>query len=256
MLKRILILKFLVAGIVTQVAAQHNLTMYNMHTLPQRIQTNPAQISDSRLFISMPGLASIHMLYGNDAFKIKNLATVDDSNRLVIHPLTFYNSLNKNNSISLDANYDLVYAGFKIRKNFFTICEGVKIKTRASFPKDFFGLFIIGNAGENLGRDLNFNFGFDVMAYNDISASWSRAFKKDKLRLGVKASYLNGLLNINTERSDIIFNTHPDDFHYTVKTNFKVNTSGILDTINENIGSDFGVTLPEILGGQTDVNFN
>ena len=86
MLKRIITLQIIVLSFTLSVNAQHNLTMYNMHTLPQRIQVNPASIPDSRLFISMPGLASIHMLYGNDGFKIKNLVSVDDSNRLVVHP--------------------------------------------------------------------------------------------------------------------------------------------------------------------------
>jgi hypothetical protein len=211
---------------------QNNLTMYNMHTLPQRIEINPAQISDSRFYISMPGFASVHILYGNSGFKLRELASVNDSNHLVIHPLKFYNSLNKNNTIGVNSQFELFNIGIKIRKSFLTLSVSERIKSQFSFPKDIIGLFVIGNAGENLGKDLNFNFGFDVMAYNDICASYSRSFLKDKLRLGAKASYLNGILNVNTERSDIIFNTHAEDFHYTVRTDFKINTSSILDTIN------------------------
>lgn len=238
MIKRIVIFNLAIVGLVSMVSGQHNLTMYNMHTLPQRIQVNPSAVPDSRFFISMPGLASVHFLYGNDGFKLKNVVTVDDSNRLVIHPMSFYNSLNKNNIISLNTDYDIINFGFKLRKSYITMSLGEKIKNQVSFPKDFFGLFIVGNAGDNLGRDMNFNFGFDVMAYNDISATYSRAFLKDKLRLGVKGSYLNGILNINTERSDLIFNTNADDFHYTVRTDIKVNTSSIMDTLNGNFKAD------------------
>ena len=212
---------------------QLNLTMTNMHTLPQRIHLNPAQVSDSRLFISMPGLASIHVLYNNTGFKIKELISVDDSNRLNIHPMSFYNSLNKTNRINLEADWDLIYFGFKLRKSNFTVCLSEKMKSQFSFPKDFFGLLLIGNAGQNLGQDLNFNFGYDLMAYNDISATYSRMFLKDKLRLGIKGAYLNGLLNVNTERSDLIFNTNSEDFHYTVRSDIKINTSCILDTIKK-----------------------
>ena len=227
---------FLVASL--SLHAQHNLTMYNMHTLPQRIDANPAQISDSRFFIGFPGLSGIHVLYGNTGFKLNQLMSVSDSNTLQIHPMKFYNALNASNRISLDVDYDLLYVGFKARKSFFTIGMGEKVNTQFTFPKDFFGLFLIGNAGENIGKDLNFNFGFDLMAYNDIHASWSRAFRKDKLRLGVKASYLNGLVNINTERSDLTFKTHPDDFHYTIRSDVKVNTSSIVDTLDENFGDN------------------
>ncbi len=232
MLKRIFTLQIIALGFVLSVNAQHNLTMYNMHTLPQRIQVNPASVPDSRFFISMPGFASIHMLYNNDGFKLKNLVSVDDSNRLVVHPLSFYNALKKDNRLGMDVSYDILNFGFKMRKSYFTVCLGEKIKSQFSFPKDFMGLFIIGNGGQNLGKDMNFNFGFDMMAYNDLSATYSRSFLKDKLRLGVKGSYLNGILNVNTEKSDLIFNTHPDDFHYTVQSNIKVNTSSILDTLN------------------------
>jgi hypothetical protein len=67
---------------------------------------------------------------------------------------------------------------------------------------------------------------------------------KDKLRLGVKVSYLNGWANINTEKSDLIFNTHSEDFHYTARTDIKVNTSGIVDSKNE----------PLIKDGNFDIN--
>lgn len=212
--------------------AQNNLTLYNMHTLPQRIQTNPAQVVDSRLFIGMPGFSSLHMLYGNNGFKIRDLVSVNDSNQLAIHPTRFYDALSKNNTISLNLNYDLLYVGFKLRKSYITLGMGEKVQTRFNFPKDFFGLFIIGNGGDNLGKEMNFNFGFDLMVYNDVHASYSRAFRKDKLRLGAKVSYLNGIANFNTEKSDLLFQTNPDDFHYTVRTDIRVNTATIFDTLN------------------------
>lgn len=214
--------------------SQHNLTMYNMHTLPQRIQTNPAQIIDSRVFVGIPGLTSVHILYGNNGFKIRNVVSVGDSNKLLIKPLEFYNSLKKDNIISTSGSIDLFYMGIKLRKSFFTLGISEKFKSQVTFPKDFLGLFIIGNAGENIGKDLNFNFGYDIMLYNDISLSMSRAFAKNKLRLGAKVSYLNGIMNLNTEKSELIFNTHQDDFHYTISNNVKFNASNILDTLNKN----------------------
>jgi len=241
---KILVVTLAVAGIFTQINAQNNLTLYNMHTAPQRILMNPAQSSDARFFIGFPGFSSVHFLYGNDGFKLKNIVSVNDSNQLVVSPTNFYNSLKQNNSLNLNLSYDILYVGFKARKSFFTLGIGEKIKTQLSFPKDFFGLLIIGNAGTNLGKDLNFNFGYDLIAYNDINASWSRAFLKDKLRLGVKLSYLNGWANINTEKSDLIFNTHTEDFHYTARTDIKVNTSGIFDRNNE----------PLMKNGNFDIN--
>jgi hypothetical protein len=241
---KISLLLLTITGYLSQIKAQNNLTLYNMHTSPQRILMNPAQSSDSRFFIGFPGFSSVHFLYGNNGFKLKNIVSVNDSNQLVVSPTNFYNSLNKNNSLNLNVNYDILYFGFKARKSFFTIGIGEKVKTQFSFPKDFFGLLIIGNAGSNLGKDLNFNFGYDLIAYNDINASWSRAFMKDKLRLGVKVSYLNGWANINTEKSDLIFNTHSEDFHYTARTDIKVNTSGIVDSKNE----------PLIKDGNFDIN--
>jgi len=218
--------------------SQNNLTMYNMHTLPQRIQTNPAQISDSRFFVGMPGFSSLHVLYRNNGFKVKDLISVNDSNQLAVHPLKFYNSLEKDNIISLNLNYDLFYVGFKLRKSFFTVGIGEKVHTQFSFPKDIFGLVLIGNAGSNLGKELNFNFKYDLMAYNDINASWSRAFRKDKIRLGAKVSYLNGIVNLNTERSDLFFKTNTEDFHYTMRSDVKLNTSSIVDTLNEDFNAD------------------
>ncbi len=231
-----LILFFL--GLSMRLNGQNNLTMYNMQTLPQRIQINPALISDSRFYFSMPGFSSIHVLYGNNGFKLKELMSVDQDNNLVIHPKKFYNALNKNNRISMDGHFELFNVGFKARKSFITLSLSENVKSGFSYPKDFIGLFVIGNAGENLGKDLNFNFGFDVMAYNDVSATYSRMFLKDKLRLGIKGSYLNGIFNFNTERSDLIFNTNAQDFHYTIRSDIKINTASIIDTLNENFNAD------------------
>lgn len=235
---RYLVLGGMVFGLVLAGQAQNNLTMYNMHTLPQRIYTNPAQISDSRFFVGMPGFSSLHVLYGNNGFKMKDLVSVNDSNQLEVHPMKFYDALQKNNTLSLNLNYDLFYLGFKLRKSFFTIGIGEKVNTQFSFPKDFFGLLLIGNAGSNLGKELNFNFKYDLMAYNDINASWSRAFRKDKIRLGAKVSYLNGIINMNTERSDLFFKTNSEDFHYTLRSDLKFNTSSIVDTINQDFSAD------------------
>lgn len=228
------LITFLTLAVSISAFAQHNLTLYNMHTLPQRIQTNPAQIVDSRLFIGIPGLSSTHILYGNNGFKIRNVVSVDDSNRLVLKPLELYNSLNKDNIISSSGTIELFYMGFKLRKNYFTVGISEKFKSQVTFPKDFLGLFIIGNAGQNIGQDLNFNFGYDLVLYNDISLSYSREMFKKKLRIGAKLSYLNGIMNMNTEKSELVFNTHPDDFHYTIKNNIKFNTSNIFDTLNNN----------------------
>lgn len=230
-LKKIVFSLIICLGI-NNLNAQNNLTMYNMHTLPQQISTNPSQTSDSRFFIGVPGLSSTHFIFGNDGFKIKQVISVNDSNQLEFNTMKFYNALNENNIIGLDVNYDLFYMGFKLRKSFLAVSLGERLKTQFSFPKDFFGLLLIGNAGSNLGQDLNFKFGADAMLYNDLGVSWSRGFKKDKLRLGAKFSYINGLVNINTEKSDIIFNTNTDDFHYTISTDIKVNTSCIMDTLN------------------------
>jgi hypothetical protein len=232
------ILSLFVLGLANLGYSQNNLTMYNMHTLPQRIHTNPAQISDSRFFIGMPGFSSLHVLYGNNGFKMKDLVSVNDSNQLEVHPMKFYDALEKDNTISLDVNYDLFYLGFKLRKSFFTVGIGEKVNTQFSFPKDFFGLLLIGNAGSNLGKELNFNFKYDLMAYNDINVSWSRAFRKDKWRLGAKVSYLNGIVNMNTERSDLFFKTNAEDFHFTMRSDLKFNTSSIVDTINEDFSAD------------------
>lgn len=247
---------FILAFASIQLFAQHNLTMYNMHTLPQRINVNPAQIVDSRIFIGIPGLTSYHILYGNNAFKLKNLISIDDSNRLLIKPKDFYNALNSDNIISTSSCIDIFYMGFKLRKNYFTIGVGEKIKSQVVFPKDLLGLLIIGNAGQNIGKDLNFNLAYDLMVYNDISVSYSRELMKSKLRLGAKLSYLNGAFNLNTEKSELVFNTNQDDFHYTIRNNIKINTSNVFDTLNEHFEFDDSKSYRSLLNKNKGMGFS
>ncbi|MCB9252390.1 MAG: hypothetical protein H6605_07960 [Flavobacteriales bacterium] len=227
---------FLFLGLVQGVTAQHNLTMYNMSTLPQRIKANPALLCDAKVVNGMPFLSSIHLLMLNDGFKAKEGMTVNSNNQLEIDVLKIYNSLKDENRLRLDFTYDPLFFGWTRNKNFFNLGLGVNLRTQLTYPKDFMGLFVIGNGGQNFNRDLDLGLKYDLMMYSDISAGWSRSMlKNDKLRLGVRASWLKGIGNINTERSDITFKTSSEDFHYTVKTDVKLNTSGI-PTFEEDSG--------------------
>lgn len=43
---------------------------------------------------------------------------------------------------------------------------------------------------------------------------------------------------MNTERSDLFFKTNAEDFHFTMRSDLKFNTSSIVDTINEDFSAD------------------
>jgi len=72
-MKRVLITSIclVLVGLVTQ--AQNNLTLYNMKPIPQKFYANPANPSDAKIFIGVPGASSNYLDFGITAFKLQDL---------------------------------------------------------------------------------------------------------------------------------------------------------------------------------------
>jgi hypothetical protein len=130
-----------------------------------------------------------------------------------------------------------------------------KIKTRIGVPKDFLKLAFEGNGGANVGYDFNFNFGVDILHTREFALGYSRTLLNDKLAIGARVKYVQGLNVVNTAKNDVRFTTNERAFGYTVTADIELNAStpfldstltteekakALVNNGNNGFGLDFG----------------
>ncbi|MDP4266390.1 MAG: DUF5723 family protein [Bacteroidota bacterium] len=212
--------------------AQNNLTIYNMKSIPQSNQTNPAVIPDCKLYIGMPVLSSIYVGLSNSGFAYNDLVRRRSDDSLYIDMDNAISKMkSKNNYLSFDFSTELFSLGFKIKSNYLTFGENERVTANFNYPSDIVSFFWKGNK-QFIGTTASFD-GISVNAsyYKEFYAGYAREIN-DKLTVGAKAKLLFGKLNLYTSKSSASIYTDPNDFAITGKTDIVYNTSLIKDDDN------------------------
>lgn len=227
MKKTLLLLTTLIIG-AYQVQGQNNLTLYNMKTIPQKFYVNPANHSDAKLFVGIPGISSNYMDFGLSAFKFKDLlgAIGPDANGDTTFMLSeFTKGFKKKNYISVNSSTDLFSFGLKLKSNYFFINASVINNVRFTAPGDFFQFITQGNGGSNLNRKFDFGFGIDALSYAELGLGYSRKLFNEKLSVGARVHFIKGLATISTNESEFNFTTDKNTFDYNLQSNIEINSA-------------------------------
>lgn len=223
--------------------AQGGFTMYGMKSLPQRTYANPALRPDSRIFVGMPGASSIYGTFNNSSLELEQVYNAldrknEDSVTLNINALS--NVFRDNNSFSSEVKADLIHFGFQLGPgNYFTVNSTVVHKSKISFDGDLPKLLFEGNGANNLGRRFDLGFDLDVLDYLEFGLGYSRSFMKQRLTVGARVKYLKGILNVNTEKSDLFFTTDPQDYTLLLQSDIQLNMASSLgDLTDDDFGND------------------
>lgn len=232
------------------VYGQSNLTLYNMKTIPQRIHTNPARMSDAKNFLGLPAISSQYFGFGNNALSINSVLGVmepNGSDSFTMNVNKIGDIFSKSNFISVEQSFDILSFGFRIKKkSYFYVTSTLSQNLRITYPGDLFDLITDGNGGKNINRTFDLAFGLDFLQYVDFGVGFSRKFMDEKLIIGARYRYLKGLNIINTERNLLTFKTNPDTYDLTVTSDIKINASSSLAPID---------SLEAILN-QTEISIN
>lgn len=218
---------FLVLFISVASMAQQNLVVYNMKTLPQRQYANPAMNPDARFYIGIPGISSTYINSSFTAFTISDLRTAIEAapdGAKVLNVNKLGDILGAPNYMKLNTDAELISFGFKLKKNFFYANSTLRNQFRFQYPEDLLRFALQGNGGNNLGKTFNFGFGLDVLQYLETGIGWSREFT-DKLTIGVRAKYYQGINNLSVETMDLNFRTDPNDYSWLLSADVKVNAA-------------------------------
>ncbi|MES2627542.1 MAG: DUF5723 family protein [Bacteroidota bacterium] len=223
-MKKILSL-FVLAGCVVTASAQQDISLYTLNNVFQQLYVNPAYLPKSRVHIGLPVMSSVYINASNTGFAfgrfIGNKDETVDIGKVV-------DGLGKKNVFSMDVNTDLFSAGVRVKNMYFSFSMSERVNTNYTYPKDFFTLIFKGNASEEL---LGNRADMDGMAYNlnmyhefALGASLPVG---ERMRVGVRAKYLMGLLNITTTRSKLGLTTDENTFAVSLDGDLALKTSGL-----------------------------
>ena len=159
------------------------------------------------------------------------------------------------NHFQTDLDIDLIGFGFGFKKWYFTFGIANHSDLLLSYPHDVLSL-----EDENLQTAINRatpinlkNLGAEITFWNSIGLSAAKELR-DGLKVGLRLKYLQGMANIDTHRSELLFNTTNNPNTLEVLMKMRINTSfpvipgyaanGLVNSLNfdnsfNNIAGDF-----------------
>jgi len=245
-----------------------NLNLYNFKNVGQSMLTNPGIIQQSNFTLSLT--PSIYLNYDNPGFTVLDIFKKGESADTAIQNILSNPDKNFRN-INLNANLDLLYLGFRIKKNFFSFGVTVNAEVDASLPKDLVELGYLGNASPDTywGKVADLSaIGANINIYNAYHFGYAREVN-DKLTIGGRLKLLHGIGNLTVKKSDLFFQVDSgvvNPFRVTASADYEVNGSGIneiqsiMEDSSNNGGPDWSkhkdFIKPKIDGLGLDLGFN
>lgn len=205
---------------------QNNLVMYHMDRLPQSITMNPAIQPKPNGYINFPLLSTVGLNLSS-GFALSTFIDYDETlDSLVIRPSSeILDKLPQKISIGMDLQEDLIGFGFRAGTFYFSLNSSFKFSNSVGIPKGFPALFLEGNGayrGADNPLDLS-GLGVNSSAYFEIGIGVSKEII-DGLTVGIRPKYLQGVYNIYSRKTDLLWKTgsgYPtwifeNDFEYNI----------------------------------------
>ncbi len=219
--------------------AQTEGTLYFMNSLPQVVEANPSTIPRYKTAIGLPGISSVGGVYGNSGFAAgQYISTVDGVSTLNLTGLT--ESMAEKNYVNVSAFADVFRVGLRVSPKWYIMASStVKGYSTAMIPKGLATLFVDGTAAL-VGSYSNTSPQAEMIAY--LSTNLGAAYQvNDKLTLGGRLKYINGLGNVTTEKSSLIVQVD-NNYQMTITGDARIRTSGYNNTTGESyeLGDNLG----------------
>lgn len=205
--------------IYSSLPAQQSNTLFNLHSIAQSNQLNPAVQPACKIYVGIPFLNTIHLGYSNSSFSYNDLA-----NDVNFKFDEVYKSLKRMNTISVELETYILSAGYKLNNNYFSFSIVDRANSYNSYSRKLAGVMLYGNE-PFIGSNLRINNSrANLMYYREYAAGW--AFDWDRFSsFGIRAKLLFGKENLNTGSSRIQLGTDTETFDLSVKGNVRFNSS-------------------------------
>ncbi len=217
----------------TNLIYSQGVTMYHMHLMQHRHQLNPSFEGSCGFYFGIPGASSVNFEIETRGLQFGNL--IEDVN-------SFKSNIGEINYIANNIDLNIFSLGFRAGKSYFTLDASVRNNFNISLSEDLI-LFATSGNEQFIGETADFSgTGFSETLYLEYAIGYSRSIG-DRLRIGGKLKYLNGLANFSfTDWNAGIF-TAPDTYEMTFHSEASINASGPFsleyDPDNPEIISDY-----------------
>ncbi|MFH0866669.1 MAG: DUF5723 family protein [Bacteroidota bacterium] len=233
--KKMIFNKCLVAFLILSGCAQMSFsqmdnTIHLLPIIPQSSYTNPAFRPKAKFYIGFPALSSVYAGVAHNGFAYRDMIKINHANNdsLDITMDNVLNKLAKNNYLSFNVNEELLAFGFKAKKSYFSFSLTEKASFRFGYPRDLISLGCEGN-GQFIGSTLDLSgTGINFSYYHEFALGYMHdvRIRTETFTIGGRLKYLQGLMNVWTQRNDLTVDIAEDDFAHTANTGFLVNMCG------------------------------
>jgi len=211
--------------------AQHDLSLYNMKIVPQRIFQNPAFIPAQKVYVGIPVLSGIRSSMANP-FSYNDVFERGSDDSLTLRVENTLAKLAKNERLRLYSDIEVLSLGSRLAGGKFFL--GFSIRERISqhvmVPEDLVNMLWYGNAAPQVfGRTVSICPRISFIAFDEWGASFSGYALKNKITWGGRLKYISGRVNATTVRSTFDVSTDPDSYRLNMQSDLELRTSGIDD---------------------------
>lgn len=224
--------------------AQTEGTLYFMNSLPQVVEANPALLPRYKTSIGLPGISSFGGVYANNGFTADQFITkVDGISTINLSEWT--KGLAEKNYMNLSLFADVFRVGLKVSPKWYVMASStVKQYNSAMIPKGLASLLVDGTSSM-VGSYSNTSPQAEMISY--LQTSLGAAYSlNDRVTLGARLKYINGLANVTTERSSMVVEVD-NNYQMTLTGDILVRTSGVSTKntggsyqLSDNLGNNSG----------------
>lgn len=206
--------------------AQSETTLPSMRSLYQSSYVNPAFAPKYKVSIGLPVLSNFHITNTRAGFTLQDVTDCVDEEGLLDFNKFYDKIQGEGIGIQTTLNTDLLHVSFPVGKFQMSVNSGIRSQNNEVINKDFIGFLANGNA-YFAGRTQDVNLlRVSGTAYSETGISLSRQF--NKLSVGVRAKYLQGIATLETKDIGLSFTSGASAFDsVVVRTRGSWRTAGV-----------------------------
>lgn len=247
--------------------SQNKEILYNFTPLPQSLLTNPGADVKYKWFFGVPLLSGISANVGSTGINAFDLFAKDgvDFNTKVEKVVA---STNRNDYVTTNQQLELFSGGFRVggpeNKSYISFGMYQEFDSFVYIPTDVVLLSIYGNK-DYIGKSFNLA---DLNVKAELLSVFHAGINKkinEKLTVGARGKIYSSLYNAtSTHNAGYFSTTLGTDLIYdqSIRSNLRLNTSGVKKYLDENYNGDFASDLKDdlisktFLGGNLGLGFD
>jgi hypothetical protein len=220
--------------------AQVSKSAYFMDHLPIANSLNPAFTPPNTFYINIPIISSIYVSVGSPINYSQLTQKNIEDDKIYIDKLGIINSMDEVETLSFDFCTELGRVGFRKGKHSFNFNIAKTLSTDVSLERELVKFLLFGNGSEDfLDRNILLSkTGIKATLYHEFGLGYAYEVN-DKLTVGIKLKYLNGAVNVWSEKANVNIETDAEsNYDISASTDILVHTASSYGYLDELTFSD------------------